>query len=136
MNRMLKEEKGISLVEVLASIVLTTILLMLVSSYFIQSFQQNKHMDKSFSSIQLCQSLLDVYKAKGFDILSSNLGNPKSIQINDELQLDSSTNVSRYSAEVIVIPHPDLPIRVLIVKITVFTKNEQNKTQLEGYVRK
>ncbi|WML28994.1 hypothetical protein RCG24_13320 [Neobacillus sp. OS1-32] len=73
MNRMLKEEKGISLVEVLASIVLTTILLMLVSSYFIQSFQQNKHMDKSFSSIQLCQNLLDVYRAKGFDILSSNL---------------------------------------------------------------
>lgn len=138
MNTSLKNSKGFTLIEVLASIVLISILLMLVSTYFVNSYQQNKNLSKNFDSIQICQSLLDVYKTKEFSELEKDVGKSLSIDatgIKTELQLDASTKIN-YSAKITIKKHPSLSNRILVLTVSVSSVDGKNTTSLEGYVRK
>lgn len=129
------QETGFSLIEVLASLVIISVLFTLINSYMISSYQQNKELDKMFSSVQLCQSLLDSYKSKGYEDLASEIGSAKTVDIREELCLAATDDIP-YSAEIMIDSHPDFADEMLIIKVSVFSPNSRNVTELEGFIKK
>lgn len=133
--------KGLSLVELLVSIVLISILLTVAATYFVNSSKQNSTITKNYDSIQLCRSLLDVYKGKDpselEDILKNGTGT-KTLGKNDIKAELGLTEELPFHAKVQVKEHPDslLKNKIFIVTITVQSENGKKQTALEGYVRK
>lgn len=56
--KFLKEERGISLVEVVASIVLITIILISFFSFFIQSAKHTKFNEENLTSIEIAENII------------------------------------------------------------------------------
>jgi prepilin-type N-terminal cleavage/methylation domain-containing protein len=138
MKNTFKNTKGFTLIEVLASIVLVSIILMLVGTYFVNSYKQNHDLSRNFNSIQICQSLLEVYRAKEFADLEKSDGKKLTLDkpdIKNELQFDDTTEMP-YLAEINIDRHPNLPNKILILTISVYSEDGKNRTSLEGYVRK
>lgn len=132
--KIIKIEKGFSLIEVLASIVLVSVILMLVSSYFVKSMQHNSTLTNNYSSLQLCESLLSVYKSKDYSVLEKEMNKTLDIDINNELHLEPSTNLP-FTAEVTIKKHASLA-ELLVIYVTVYTTNGKKSASLEGYLRK
>ncbi len=131
-------EKGISLIEVLASIVIISIIFSVVSSYILSSAQHTKSMSNKYTSVQLAESLLNVYKDMDYTILESKTGTLEAINIQDTLGL--SELEGNFSATFAVARHHDnkLRDRVLLLTVKVYTNENgvKKETILEGYRRK
>lgn len=66
MKTAFKKERGFTLIEVLASIVILTIMFSVLSSFFVNSASYSNSFDKNITSQQLSKSLLEAYQAEGF----------------------------------------------------------------------
>lgn len=134
----LLKSKGFSLVEVLASIVLIFILFTLVGNYFVKSHEQSNYLDREYTCTQLCEALLKVYRAESYSNLVKHVG--QTIEINDiaeELQLDSTVDITHYNASIKIDNHPNnkLANRAVIIEVSVCQQGKQPVT-MEGIVRK
>lgn len=138
MKENMRNNRGFTLVEVLASIVIIFILFTLISNYFIKSYEQSNYLNREYTSTQLCESLLKVYRSKPYSTLIDDIGTTKEISnIEEVLQLDSTEKLDGYSATVQIQNHPDdkLTERAIIVIISV-SQHGKEPIVLEGIVRK
>ncbi|WLR56180.1 prepilin-type N-terminal cleavage/methylation domain-containing protein [Mesobacillus subterraneus] len=135
----LSNEKGISLIEVLASIVIISIIFSVVSSYILSSAQHTKSMSNKYTAVQLAESLLNVYKDMEYSFLQSKTGATENINIQATLGLDNQVD-RNYSATLSVARHNNYKLsdRVLLLTVKVYTMENgvKKETILEGYRRK
>lgn len=88
----------------------------------------------------MADSLLDEYKSMNFVDLYNKVGTTEQIDIQNLLQLNSSVDISSFSATASISKHPSplLSDRVVTIKISVVTTENgvKKETTLEGYKRK
>ncbi|OXT18940.1 hypothetical protein B9K06_00870 [Bacillus sp. OG2] len=130
--------KGFTLMEVLASIVLISIIFVIVGAYFTNSFKTSASISTKYSAVQLAESLLDQYQSMKFTDLEAKAGQTESIDIENTLNADA--DFSAYDAEITITRHssPSLGHRLLLLKVVVSSGKEGlgKQTALEGYIRK
>lgn len=135
----LSNQKGISLIEVLASIVIISIIFSVVSSYIISSAQHTKSMSNKFTAVQLAESLLNIYKEMEYPVLDSKTGTTETVNIHDTIGLETQLE-GDYSATLSVARHHDYKLRDRVLLLTVKVYSMENgvkkETILEGYRRK
>ncbi|WP_165352529.1 type IV pilus modification PilV family protein [Bacillus infantis] len=138
MKKFLNNNKGFTLMEVLASIVLISLIFIIVGAYFTNSFKTSASISKKYSAVQLAENLLDQYQAMKFTDLEAKTGKTESIDIQSILNADA--DFSDYDAKITVSRHssPALSSRLLLLKIMVYQSKEGpgKQTVLEGYIRK
>ncbi|WP_180953697.1 prepilin-type N-terminal cleavage/methylation domain-containing protein [Bacillus sp. T33-2] len=131
-------QKGISLVEVLASIVIISILFSIISSYIVSSYKHSSSISNKYSSVQIAESILEVYKAKDYSELRDLVDNGiETIDIIEVLELDVNTDIGSLIATVNIEQSIEQPDRLLVVQVTVIsTENDvQKETELKGFKR-
>jgi prepilin-type N-terminal cleavage/methylation domain-containing protein len=130
--------KGFTLMEVLASIVLISLIFIIVGAYFTNSFKTSASISTKYSAVQLAENLLDQYQSMKFTDLEAKAGKTESINIESILNADA--DFSDYSAKITVSRHssPALSSRLLLLKVMVYPSKEGSgkQTVLEGYIRK
>lgn len=143
MKKALQKEQGFTLIEVLASIVILTIMFSVMSSFFVNSASYSNSFDKNITSQQLCKSLLEAYQAEGF-IEARRKINTREVLTPDimrqKLALDEDAfSLSGYSADVSFREPSQANLRGKLVEISVTVTNRDgisSSSTLEGYVRK
>lgn len=132
-------QNGFSLIEVLASLVIISILFSIISAYFISSYQQSSSISSKYSAIQLAESLLGSYKKMEFADLSAKIGKTEVIDIPNQLQIDPNFSIGSFTAKVAFQKHPDVTLqdRLIVIKVTVTSKENgiSKDTSLEGFKR-
>lgn len=131
-------EKGISLVEVLASIVIISIIFSVASSYILSSAQYTKSLSNKYTAVQMAESILNVYKDMEYSSLESKTGSTENVNIQDILGLAEMDG--NFTATFAVAKHTDYKLRdrVLLLTVKVYTMDNgvKKETILEGYRRK
>ncbi|OHR71929.1 hypothetical protein HMPREF3291_23040 [Bacillus sp. HMSC76G11] len=138
-------QKGFTLIEVLASIVILAIMFSVLSGFFVNSASYSNTFDKKLSAVQLSKSLLEKYQAEGFEEAGTKVGQTEKISgkaITEKLGLpESMFNAADYEADVSFLP-PD-PNRIktdqlirIQVTVSVHTGNTSSTSKIEGYIRK
>jgi prepilin-type N-terminal cleavage/methylation domain-containing protein len=142
----ISSQKGFTLLEVLASIVILIIMFSVLSGFFVNSAYYSNTFDKNLSSVQLSKSLLEIYQAEGFEearkrvLYSSEKLSGE--EISEKLGLpEAMFNTTDYEAAVSFLP-PD-PNRIQsdqLIRISVTVSAHSGKTsvssKIEGYIRK
>lgn len=95
--RYLKEEHGMSLVEVVASIVLITIILLSFFSFFINSAKHTKYNEEKLSSIEIAENIIGIIRSNPASY-STNVNNKK---------FESSKVPSDYIAYITIVNGPN-----------------------------
>lgn len=140
------KQSGFTLIEVLASIVILTIMFSALSGFFVNSASYSNTFDKKLTAVQLSKSLLESYQAKGFKEALMNIGKPKieltGDQIAQELGLSEQlTEINNFNAT-ISFNYPDKSRiqtdKLIKTTVTVYSipKNSSTISELEGYVKK
>ncbi|MGG4491685.1 type IV pilus modification PilV family protein [Metabacillus idriensis] len=149
MKKAFKKEQGFTLIEVLASIVILTIMFSVLSSFFVNSASYSNSFDKKLNSVQLSKSLLEKFQAEGFEAAQKRLQTGSkslsSAEINSVLELSEDFVPVTYEAKIeyFTISRHDEPVmdpallsRFILIKVTVSNKDGKSEAELEGYVRK
>lgn len=135
----LTNEKGISLIEVLASVVLISIIFSLVSSYILSSAQYTKSISNKYSAVQLAESLLNAHREMEFSSLLTKNGKTEALDIQNTLKLREPID-GDFKATLTVAKHsdPKLKDRLLLMTVKVYSTENgvQKETMIEGYKRK
>ncbi len=146
------KQSGFTLIEVLASIVILTIMFSALSGFFVNSASYSNTFDKKLSSVQLSKSLLETYQKEGYEEGIKNIEKaPKELSgsaIGEKLGLtEKMIDTSAYTST-IEFSRPDLTTnpelnpalvnRLLLIKVTVSDQSETatSSSELEGYIRK
>ncbi|WP_449537144.1 prepilin-type N-terminal cleavage/methylation domain-containing protein [Ferdinandcohnia sp. Marseille-Q9671] len=136
----MNNQKGLTLIEILASIVILSIIILVSANFFIQGSKFSKVTDEKFSDLQVAKDILAVYQGKDKSTLQDKIGNARlEVSILDELEVDP--NQEEYyrgrRAFVTFNKHSDPRIKndVLVIKVVVEsnTNGIKNETVLEGY---
>lgn len=139
-------QRGFTLIEVLASIVILAIMFSVLSGFFVNSASYSNTFDKKLSAVQLSKSLLEKYQAEGFEEAERKVGYPpvklSGKEITKKLGLpDSMFNAADYEAAVSYLP-PD-PNRIqtdqlirIQVTVSAHTGKTSGTSEIEGYIRK
>ncbi|WP_191555893.1 type IV pilus modification PilV family protein [Metabacillus idriensis] len=149
MKKAFIKEQGFTLIEVLASIVILTIMFSVLSSFFVNSASYSNSFDKKLNSVQLSKSLLEKFQAEGFEAahkrLQTGSKSLSSAEINSVLELSEDFVPVTYEAKIeyFTISRQDEPVmdpallsRFILIKVTVSNKDGKSEAELEGYVRK
>lgn len=132
-------QKGISLIEVLASVVLVSIIFSIFSSYILASVQNTRTISNKYTAVQMADSLLNVYLKQDYDQLLPMDGYTTNIDLQDLLGL-SGEDVVGFKATLTVERHPNLELkdRVLLLRVDVRSSENgaQRESSIQGYKRK
>ena len=130
---------GISLVEVLALVVLVSIIFSIFSSYILASVQNSKIISNKYNAVQIADSLMNVYLKKEYDELLPLAGSTVNIELEEMLGLDSG-GWDGYKATLTVEQHPEskLKDRILVLQVNVISTSNvgQKESSIKGYKRK
>ncbi|QNG61054.1 type II secretion system protein [Bacillus sp. PAMC26568] len=143
MKKDCSKQSGFTLIEVLASIVILTIMFSALSGFFVNSASYSNTFDKKLTAVQLSKSLLESYQKEEFNSIYG--------RINREDYLDSNKihaklgttqemiDTSLYNATV-SFSHPEdrFKNKLIRIKVTVSAVNDDSSTtaELQGYLRK
>ncbi|PLR68300.1 type IV pilus modification PilV family protein [Bacillus sp. UMB0893] len=144
MKKDCSKQSGFTLIEVLASIVILTIMFSVLSGFFVNSASYSNTFDKKLTAVQLSKSLLEKYQAEGFDIADNKIGLfPEKLsgeEIADKLGLTSEMFDTSYYEATVSFQNPDRIQTDKLIKITVTvsakTGNKSASSELKGYIRK
>ncbi|WP_191560709.1 prepilin-type N-terminal cleavage/methylation domain-containing protein [Metabacillus idriensis] len=152
MKKDCSKQSGFTLIEVLASIVILTIMFSVLSGFFVNSASYSNTFDKKLSAVQLSKSLLESYQKEGFEEGIKNIDKvPKELTgsaIGEKLGLTEEMIDTSAFTSTVEFSHPDLKTnpdlnpalvkRLLLIKVTVSDKRgtASSSSELEGYVRK
>ncbi|WP_159439945.1 prepilin-type N-terminal cleavage/methylation domain-containing protein [Bacillus sinesaloumensis] len=138
----MKSQEGLTLIEILASIVILSIIILVTANFFVQGSKFSRVSDEKFSDIQIARDILSVYQTKDSSELFLRIGNPRTeINIIDELQVESDQQSYYQGRKAFVAfrEHPDPRIKTDVVVIEVVVQSNtsgiKNETVLEGYSR-
>lgn len=135
----LLNQKGVSLIEVLASIVIISIIFSVVSSYILSSAQYTKSMSNKYSAVQLAESLLNVYMEMEYSSLESLVDKTEAIDVQDAIGTGTILE-TEYTGTISVTKHHDIKLRdrVLLLTVKVYTVENgvKHETKIEGYKRR
>ncbi|MGD6795658.1 type II secretion system protein [Metabacillus indicus] len=138
MKKALQKEQGFTLIEVLASIVILTIMFSVLSSFFVNSASYSNSFDKKLNAVQLSKSLLQIYQAEGFTEAEKRINQTVHLQATDlfdKLGLDSERfKEGEYTAEVKFMKASDE--RLILIEVTVTSVSKNVSSEIEGHVRK
>ncbi|WP_411333522.1 type II secretion system protein J [Metabacillus indicus] len=143
MKKALQKEQGFTLIEVLASIIILTIMFSVLSSFFVNSASYSNSFDKNITSQQLSKSLLEAYQAEGFIEAKRKINTGENLApdvIKQKLALhEDAFSLNGYSANVSFREPSQANLRGKLVEISVTVTNRDgisSSSTLEGYVRK
>lgn len=111
--RFLKEERGVSLVEVVASIVLITIILLSFFGFFVQSAKHTKFNEEKLSSVEIAENIIATIRSNPTNY-KSNLSNEKvdvSADYIASITIEDGPNTLLKKATIIVKPAPGKGIK-------------------------
>ncbi|MCA0982589.1 prepilin-type N-terminal cleavage/methylation domain-containing protein [Halobacillus yeomjeoni] len=132
-----KEEEGFSLVEVLVAMALLTITFIVSVHLVMNTVTQTTKINRSFSSVELADSILDAYQTMPSDEVKQGLNQTKSIDIASTLGLDADDRLTKYSAQVTVTEPATIELKEHLLKVEIIVESENLKdepVELEGYV--
>ena len=128
----MKNKKGFSLVEVLASILLLSIVLISFSSFFIQTNKAAVTNNEKLVVINLADAVLERLKIDDSPELLDKLLNSYEVPFPFELE---KMNGKDYSASIKASQNVDeKDIKLINVVVTVTAANGKTKSSVEGYV--
>ncbi|KGX93620.1 hypothetical protein N781_10530 [Pontibacillus halophilus JSM 076056 = DSM 19796] len=137
-----KNEQGLTLVEVLASMTLLSVIFIVISAFVVNSFTFSSAINRDYTTLQISDSLLEYYKSENFSKLQDEVG--KTIQldtpaIKQTLKMDASTDIGKLNSSITITKHsnPSLQNRLLHIEVTVSSTQNRNtqQTTVEGYNR-
>lgn len=145
MKKDCSKQSGFTLIEVLASIVILTIMFSVLSGFFVNSASYSNTFDKKLTAVQLSKSLLERYQSEGFETALKNIGKQNieltGDQIAQKLGLsDQLTEINKYNAT-ISFNYPDQnriqTDKLIKATVTVYSipKNSSTISELEGYIK-
>jgi Tfp pilus assembly protein PilV len=134
-------EEGFSMVEVIASLVIISLISITLLGILYHSFLVSDHADDKIVLMNLAKLVLKNYQNKPFDAVAGEKGawktlNPKDFIVNGHLL---SFDPSRYEAKVLITDPSDVQLNgyLLNIEVTVQKKGKENqKVQLTGYIKK
>jgi len=122
--RLSKDERGLTLVEVIASIVLITIILLSFFSFFINSAKHTKFNEEKLSSIEIAENIIG-------DIRS----NPASYSTNVTNKKVEDTKVpSDYKAYITIVNGPNTLLKKAKIEVKPATGTEIKKSPFTTYI--
>ncbi|WP_035207227.1 type II secretion system protein [Metabacillus indicus] len=140
MKKALQKEQGFTLIEVLASIVILTIMFSVLSSFFVNSASYSNSFDKKLNAVQLSKSLLQIYQAEGFSEAEKKIGSTVNLQPSELLEkLDLTNEVlsdGDYTADVKFFKSDGVSDRLITIEITVASASKKVSSTIKGHVRK
>lgn len=126
-----KNESGLSLIEVVASIVIIAIVLLSFTQLFIQSNKTAAHNNEKLVLINLADAELERVRNDPFTLFTKPLTSP----INTTKTKPISLNGQNYNVTIKAYQSPnEFNMEIFNVLVTVGSNNSNSKTSVEGYV--
>ena len=105
--KFLKEERGISLVEIVASIVLITIILISFFSFFVQSAKHTKFNEEKLSSVEIAENIVATIRS-----------NPTENRLNViNKKVENSKVPSDYTAYITIVDGPNTLLKKATIEV-------------------
>ncbi|QHS24267.1 type II secretion system protein [Virgibacillus sp. MSP4-1] len=134
----LKEEKGLTLVEVLAGIVILSIILLSVGSFFINGTKYSNASEQKLSNAYIANNILNEYKQLSFTELHDCIGEDHLVDIKAILDIPSEEQpaLNDLTASLTISEHP-LKNRVVILSVEIKNPNSDinNRYEMKRYVK-
>lgn len=129
--KILKQQRGFSLIEVVAAIVIIGVVLTSFSQLFIQSNKVSVSNNDKLVLINLADAELERIKNEPFPFFNK----PSTSSINTTKSKTISLNKQEYSITIKAFQSPDeFKMKIFNVLVTVSSNNGKSKSQVEGYV--
>lgn len=129
--KILKQQRGFSLIEVVAAIVIIGVVLTSFSQLFIQSNKVSVSNNDKLVLINLADAELERIKNEPFPFFNK----PSTSSINTTKSKTITLNKQEYSITIKAFQSPDeFKMKIFNVLITVSSNNGKSKSQVEGYV--
>lgn len=129
------EEKAYSLVEVLVAMALLLVIFIVSTQIVMNTMTQSDTINRSFSSMEMADGILNEYQSKPLDELKNQLNTEVEVNIREVLNLDNDENVDPYKARVSIESPGDVSLKNHLLKIIVVVDSGQHQSRLEGYVK-
>jgi prepilin-type N-terminal cleavage/methylation domain-containing protein len=131
-----QKEKGLTLIEVLASIVILGIMLITVGSFFINGTNYSDASDQKLSNVQIANNILNEYKNYHFRELKNCKGELINIDVKNLLNIVDEDSFDHIEATLTIKEHPKTE-KILILTINVNNRASEisDSYELTGYVR-
>lgn len=123
-------QTGISLIEVLVSVVIISIILSYISSLIVSSYKGSKIISDRFTAVQVAEALLNVYRNEDFTTITST----ENINIEETLG-ETNPDLRNFSAKLDVYPGKYPSIKRIVVTVTSTINGPRNTATLEGYIQ-
>jgi prepilin-type N-terminal cleavage/methylation domain-containing protein len=145
MKQDFSKQSGFTLIEVLASIVILTIMFSALSGFFVNSASYSNTFDKKLTAVQLSRTILESYQEDGYDKFKNLIGPPLELDhaaLKEILGIEGEEliDISAYSATVSLKKHSDLLLseKLIEINVTVHYKDRSSITEstLKGYITK
>lgn len=130
------EEKGYTLVEVVAAMALLLVVFMVSIQLVMNTVTQSVTIEEDFSSIEIADSILDYYQSQPVEDIKGQLNSTVSVDIAGILEVPSD-EVEGLRAEISFSEPDSIKLRDQLIKLKVVIESvESNRQQaeLEGYV--
>ncbi|GAA0498351.1 hypothetical protein GCM10008986_26800 [Salinibacillus aidingensis] len=134
----LKEEKGLTLVEVLAGIVILSIILLSVGSFFINGTKYSNASEQKLSNAYIANNILNEYKQLSFKELHNCLGEDHLVDIKAILNIPSEEQPALNGLEAsLTISEHSLKNRVVILSVEIENRNSDinDHYEMKRYVK-
>lgn len=132
-------QKGISLIEVLASVVLVSLIFSIFSSYILASVQNTRTISNKYTAVQIADSLMNVYLKQDYEELLPMAGYTTNVDLVNLLGI-SEKDMFGFKATLTVErhPNPELKGRVLLLRVDVRSSENgaQRRSSIRGYKRR
>lgn len=120
-----KNEKGFTLIEVIASLAIISLILILFSQFFIQNYQTANQNTEKLVAINLADGFLERLKVERPNPATIEHSFDQQLQLNDKTYL-FSVSQSQNARE--------MNMKIINVVVTVQIENSETKGVVEGYV--
>ena len=127
----IKKESGFTLIEIIASIVIITLVLLSFSQLFIQSSKTAAHNNEKLVLINLADAELERVRNDPFTLFTKPLTSPISTTKTKSLLLNGqnyNVTINAYQSQ------DEFNMEIFNVLVTVGSNNSNSKTSVEGYV--
>lgn len=134
--KILKQQRGFSLIEVVAALVIITIVLLSFSQLFIQSNKTAAYNNEKLVAINMAEAELERLKLMPFAEYLPPLGttDPYKFETTSDIVKKLYSNGDNYLLSIKATQSPDEKIRNLI-NIVVTVRYKNSKSTVEGYIR-
>ncbi|WP_226583423.1 prepilin-type N-terminal cleavage/methylation domain-containing protein [Halobacillus litoralis] len=132
--RHFNNEKGFSLIEVVAAMALLFIVFIVSTQMVMNTMTQSETINQDFTAMEIADGIMSVYKAEPSGDLEKQINSDVIVDVPDLLQIDDPKSVAAYQARVKVTNPDDLTLKSQLLKITVTVETSTQTSRLEGYV--